>query len=48
MSIRRQSILSSIFMYIGVILGGINVTMLFTRYLGEAEYGFVIWLLVNW
>lgn len=46
MSIRRQSILSSIFMYIGVILGGINATILFPQFLSTVEYGFIRWLLL--
>ena len=33
-------------MYIGVILGGINATILFPQFLSTVEYGFIRWLLV--
>lgn len=33
-------------MYIGVILGGINATILFPGFLSENQYGFIRWMLV--
>jgi len=44
--IRRQSLLSSLFMYIGTLLGAVNVMILFPRFLTSIEYGFITWLLV--
>lgn len=44
--IRRQSLLSSLFMYIGTILGAVNVMILFPKFLTSVEYGFITWLLI--
>ncbi len=44
--VRRQSILSTLFMYAGVLLGALNVLVLYPNILSTEEYGFVSWLLV--
>ncbi len=43
-SIKRQGIGSGIFMYIGLIVGFINNSLLFPRYVGEEVLGFTQWL----
>lgn len=44
-SIKRQGIGSGIFMYIGLIVGFINNSLLFPRYVGEEVLGFTQWLI---
>jgi len=44
--IRRQSILSSLFMYVGIAIGFVNITILFPVVLSSAQYGFTRWLLM--
>ena len=44
--IKRQSILATLFMYGGVILGALNVMVLYPTILSTAQYGFVTWLLI--
>ncbi|MCB9035189.1 MAG: polysaccharide biosynthesis protein [Lewinellaceae bacterium] len=44
-SIKRQGIGSGIFMYIGLIVGFVNNSLLFPRYVGEEILGFTQWLI---
>ena len=44
-SIKRQGIGSGIFMYVGLIVGFVNNSLLFPRYVGEEVLGFTQWLI---